>query len=32
MPLPKLFTRLSFYLRQLWLYNAGVHMVNARTD
>ena len=30
MPLPKLSTGISFYLRQLWLYNAGIHMVSAK--
>lgn len=28
LPLPKLSTSKAFYLRQIWLYNMGVHMVS----
>ena len=27
LPLPKLSVGEAFYLRQLWLYNSGIHMV-----
>ena len=30
LPLPKLSTGISFYLRQLWLYNAGIHMITRK--
>ena len=29
LPLPKLSTGLAFYLRQLWLYNFGIHWIDA---
>ena len=28
MPLPKLSINVAFYLRQLWLYNSGIHVCN----
>lgn len=30
MPLPKLSVSVAFYLRNLWLYNFGVHLVNSK--
>jgi len=27
LPLPKLSTNIAFYLRQIWLYNVGIHVI-----
>jgi len=32
LPLPKLAVADAFYLRQLWLYNVGVHAVYSNLD
>ena len=32
LPLPKLSVGEAFYLRQLWLYNVGVHMIKQTTE
>ena len=32
LPLPKLSTSKAFYLRQVWLYNLGVHLISANTS
>jgi hypothetical protein len=32
LPLPKLSTSKAFYLRQVWLYNLGVHFVTCKTN
>jgi len=32
MPLPKLTTSVAFYLRQLWLYNVGIHVTNSKEN
>jgi len=31
-PLPKLTVSKAFYLRQLWLYNPGVHMISRQKE
>lgn len=32
MPLPKLTTSKAFYLRQMWFYNLGIHVVDGRKE
>jgi len=32
LPLPKLSTSISFYLRQVWLYNCGVHLITSESE
>ena len=32
LPLPKLSTGIAFYLRQVWLYKLGIHLISNKTD
>ena len=32
LPLPKLSVSEAFYLRQVWLYNTGVHVINRNME
>ena len=32
LPLPKLSTNITFYLRQLWLYNVGIHHISKNSN
>jgi len=32
LPLPKLYTSVAFYLRQLWLYNCGIHVISNKAN
>ena len=32
MPLPKLSTSVAFYVRQLWVYNVGIHVTNMKEN